>query len=372
MTSATVPSHQADAPASAASHVTAWAWALALAAMWVWTWLHLSLAWRSFPNYEYGWAVPFLALYLARQRLTAHPDAVGAPGIGGGLLALIAAGAWAAFMFGELLRSIDPVWRPSGILMSAACTVLTAAWLVRLGGWRLLGVLAFPLAFTWVAVPWPTFAESFVTKGLKHFVTAVNVEALNATGVSAIQQGNVIDLARGTVVVDGACSGVNSLQSSLMIALFLGELFRFRLGRRIAIVAIAVVIAVCGNILRTFTLARLVHSIGEGAVDTYHDTLGLIAIISIYAAIIVVAWFMASESGLPARPSGWSARGYLRAATRLSPLGATVAALAFLSPSGAGESVVCGEPRRRDPQADTARSFSSATTRSRRSGKWSR
>jgi exosortase len=329
MTAAGTATHTPAAPASA--HVAAWAWALALAAMWIWTWLHLSLAWRSFPNYEYGFAVPFLALYLARQRLAAHPEAAGAPGIGGWLLGLVAIGAWAAFFLGELLRSVDPVWRPSGILLSLACTVLTGAWLVRLGGWRLLWVLAFPLAFTWTAVPWPTFAESWLTKGLKHFVTAVNVEILNATGVAAMQQGNVIDLVNGTVVVDGACSGVNSLQSSLMIALFLGELFRFTVVRRVALIGVAVLIAIVGNIARTFTLARLVHALGEGAVDTYHDTLGLIAIVAIYGAIIVAGWWMAGAGGMPARAAGWSADGYVRAAMRFSPLGAAVAALAILA-----------------------------------------
>lgn len=334
MTTATDPAaatSQAPDPVPPTAHVAAWAWALALAAMWIWTWLHLSLAWRSFPNYEYGFAVPFLALYLARQRLASHPAPVGQPGIGGALLGLVAIGGWAGFFLGELLRSVDPVWRPSGILMSLACTGLTAAWLVRLGGWRLLWVLAFPLAFTWTAVPWPTFAESWLTKGLKHFVTAVNVEILNLIGVAAEQKGNVIDLVNGTVVVDGACSGVNSLQSSLMIALFLGELFRFTVLRRIVLIGLAVLIAICGNIARTFTLAWLVHLQGEGAVETYHDSLGLIAIVAIYGAIIVVGWRMSGAGGLPSRPTGWGAEGYVRAATRLSPIGAAVAALAMLT-----------------------------------------
>jgi exosortase len=322
-----------EAPETVAppTSVAAWAWGLALGGMWVWTWLHLSLAWRSFPNYEYGFAVPFLALYLARQRLASRPDAVGSPALGGALFALIAVGAWSVFMLAELLRSIDPVWRPCGMLMAAACTVWTAAWLLRGGGWRLLGVLAFPLAFTWVAVPWPTFVESYVTKGLKHFVTVVDVEALNLTGVPAMRHGNVIDLVSGSVVVDGACSGVNSLQSSLMIALFLGELFRFGVARRILLVALGVVIAICGNMVRTYTLARLVNALGEGAIETYHDHLGLVAIIGIYAAIIAVGWLLARESGLPLRTPHSPGAGYLRAAARLSPIGAGLAALAVLT-----------------------------------------
>jgi len=328
---ASAPSADLKAPGAPGSRVALWGWLVALGAMWGWTWLHLSLAWRSFPNYEYGVAVPFLALYLARQRYVSHPAPLGPPGIGGGLLGLVALVAWAGFFLGELLRSIDPVWRPGGILLALCCTGLTAAWLVRWGGWRLLGVLAFPLAFTWVAVPWPTFIESALTQGLKRFVTGVNVEALNATGVAAIQQANVIDLLRGTVVVDGACSGVNSLQSSLMIALFLGELFRFSAVRRIVLVAVAVGIAICGNIARTFTLARLVDALGEGAIETYHDSLGLAAILGIYAAIILVGWRMSGGATRTVRGSETVDPRAGAVGARLSAPAAGFAALAFLA-----------------------------------------
>ncbi len=314
-------------------NVAGWAWGLAIAGVWLWTWRHLALAWGAFPNYEYGYAVPFLALYLAWQRLSADPDALSPKNpraIGGGLFAVVACGAWGGFMLGELLRCIDPVWRPIGLLLMAACTALTTAWLLRTGGWRLLACVAFPLAFTWVAVPWPTFMEASLTKGLKHFVTATNVEALNAIGVAAIQQGNVIDLVGGTVVVDGACSGVNSLQSSLMIALFLGELFRFGFGRRVFLIAAGLGIAICGNMVRTFSLAWLVHREGHGAVERYHDTLGLVAILAIYAAIIALGWLLA-RSGLPPRPQSLPQAGAMFAAARQSPFAAGFGAVAFLA-----------------------------------------
>jgi hypothetical protein len=49
------------------------------------------------------------------------------------------------------------------------------------------------------------------------------VEVLGWVGVPAAEQGNLIEIAAGTVNVNEACSGVRSLQSSFMAALFLGE-----------------------------------------------------------------------------------------------------------------------------------------------------
>ncbi len=313
------------------------AWGVALAAVWLWTWHHLSLAWSALPNYQYGFAVPLLSLYLARHRFASETESFVASNrwfLQPGVFLAIALLAWSGFTFAELLRRIDPLWRPISFLMMSAATLLTVGWVLRIGGGKLLRALAFPLAFTWTAVPWPTFLETLVTKGLKHFVTAVDVGILNATGVLAFQRANVIDLVGSTVVVDGACSGVNSLQSSIMVTLFLGELFRFRAARRLWLIAAGVVIAIFGNLVRTYLLARLVHIFGEDAIATYHDRLGDAAIITIYLAIIGLAWLMARKTGLPPARDGVAQAGCLLAAARLSPAGAAVALVAFLSVPG--------------------------------------
>ena len=57
------------------------------------------------------------------------------------------------------------------------------------------------------------------------------------------------------VGVDEACSGIRSFDATLMISLFLGELYRFGLLRRIGLVGFGVALAFGCNIVRTLILA---------------------------------------------------------------------------------------------------------------------
>jgi hypothetical protein len=51
--------------------------------------------------------------------------------------------------------------------------------------------------------------------------------------------------------IDEACSGVRSLQATLMVSLFLGEIHRLKIGARVALVAIGFGAAFLTNIGRS-------------------------------------------------------------------------------------------------------------------------
>ena len=53
------------------------------------------------------------------------------------------------------------------------------------------------MLFFLVAVPWPTQFEQVVIQGLMRAVASINVEVLNAIGISAVQMGNVIEVGSG-------------------------------------------------------------------------------------------------------------------------------------------------------------------------------
>jgi hypothetical protein len=55
--------------------------------------------------------------------------------------------------------------------------------------------------------------------------TSVTVELLTLFHFP-VQHGNVIEVRTGFLGVDEACSGRRSLQATLMVSLFLGELYR--------------------------------------------------------------------------------------------------------------------------------------------------
>src|SRR5258708_3331714 len=68
-------------------------------------------------------------------------------------------------------------------------------------------------------------------------------ETLARLGLPSVLHGNIIEVSRGMVGIDDACSGIRSFQATLMIALFFGELYSLRLARRmlcvIAVFALA-------------------------------------------------------------------------------------------------------------------------------------
>jgi len=261
------------------------AWLAALVCLWVWTWLHLSEEWGANEQYQYGFAVPFLFLYLflekwrggfAEQRATWKSIA-------------ILAAVWMVFLFAELLRQQDPIWRMTGASMMIAATALTVVWLHRCGGSALVRALVFPLAFVWLALPWPVPVELYLTQNILSVLSTGTVVLMNWAGVAALQHGNAIELTHGMVGIDTACSGIQSLQASVMAALFLGEFYRLNWIRRGWLLGLSLVTAMAVNFGRVFSLTYLVHLYGESATALYHDKVGYTASAITFLLILLLA-----------------------------------------------------------------------------------
>jgi len=296
------------------------AWALAYAFAWFWAWHHLSLEWIANEQYQYGWGVPALFALCAIRRW----HGVFSPSNRWLVWIFLVLGG-AAFWLGELLRWHDPIWRLTGGLLVLGATFLSAAACIQMGGWSLLKRQLFPLAFAWTALPWPTNAELFVTQNSLRFLTEVTVGILNILGFAALQRGNLIELANCTVGIETACSGVQSLQSSLMAALFLGEFFRFAIKHRIGLVAAGWGVALLTNLLRVLCLSLLAASSGTAAVDRWHPLVGGIATVVIFASLIGIArWLEKSQQPQPSPQSGGIPRAN-------SPLTACTALCLFLA-----------------------------------------
>ncbi len=251
---------------------------LPLAGYWLVLIYYLGAQWSVYEQYNYGWAVPFLCLYLIWRRcargnaetLKAETLKSLAPGAGEEQKAESAGGkaeklksrnaeipvpfsfsAFQLFSFCFLcllyaptrfLHEANPTWRLTSLLWTLeviALTLLCMLWrwaqppprdLVRFRTQFQLSAFsfsdfAFPICFFLVAVPWPSGLENFLTQSLMRLNTATTVELLGFFGIPAVQQGNVIEVGTGVVGIDEACSGIRSLQAALMISLFLGELY---------------------------------------------------------------------------------------------------------------------------------------------------
>jgi exosortase len=171
----------------------------------------------------------------------------------------------------ELIRLAPMPWRlPLWLIygMAAGASFLTT---FRSTGWPGVKSVAFPILFMALAVPWPVALEVPLSHGLGSAIAWASGELLQLAGIANRVEGRLIEVARGTLGVEEACSGIRSLHTGIAFALALGEWHHLRWGRRMGLLGLAVLGAVALNILRTTFLAAGVARQGPSFLDAGHD-----------------------------------------------------------------------------------------------------
>ena len=248
-----------------------------LAALWFSTLNQLRVEWSVNAQYAYGWTVPFLALYLFAERWKTRPAtaAVRSWKVPAGVVAVLGL----MLLPLRVIQEGAPDWRLVSWAMAGVSLGLSLGLLYFAGGRPWLKHFVWPICFLLVAVPWPVPFEQGVIQRLMSAVATICVDALGWAGIPATQHGNVIEVSSGVVGVEEACSGVRSLQTTLMAALFLGELFRFGWARRLILLGGGLVLAFVCNAGRAFFLVWLSVSRGNEAIAKWHDAVGLIVLL---------------------------------------------------------------------------------------------
>lgn len=265
------------------------------AALWLLLCRHLSGEWSVNEQYSYGWFVPFFVVVLFWLRWEDKPRVKFE--IRNSKFEIVAAAvAILALLLLLPLRLFEignPDWRPLGWLHAAVVVTVTLLFIWYAAGRSWLRHFAVPVSFMFVAVPWVTPIEAPVIQGLMHGIAAALSETLNLFGIPSQLEGNVIRVSSGLVGVSEACSGVRSLQTSLMIGLLLGEVKRLSTGRRVTLVAGAVTIAIAANFCRAFFLVWVAATKSISATERWHDFAGY----SIVAAVFIGSLALASLLG---------------------------------------------------------------------------
>lgn len=264
----------------------------------LWVWLVWACAgeWTHNAEYRYGWLVPPLAVYFAAKRLASGLSGMRPPAAGVWPWMLLIVVALAAGVV-ELGRLAPLYWRvfPWTIYAMAAAATLLCAWLA--GGPRLARMVGFPVLFMATGIPWPQMIESPVTQGLMIWIAGLLAELLPLAGVPAHAAGTTIVLPNCVVGVEEACSGLRSLQASLMISLAAGEFCRLGPRGRVVLAGIGVVFALVVNLLRTALLVFAGADGGEAAIERIHGFAAYGALGLLAAGIFVLAWLLRGRGG---------------------------------------------------------------------------
>jgi exosortase/archaeosortase family protein len=146
-----------------------------------------------------------------------------------------------------------------------------------------------------VAVPWPSGLESALTQSLRRINVATTTELLGLFGIPAVQHANVIEVGTGVVGIDEPCSGIRSLQATLMISLFLGELYRLAVARRVWLVVSGFALAFVFNVGRTLVLTVVASVKGVGAVASWHDPAGVTILVGCFLSLWLIALLLRGQ-----------------------------------------------------------------------------
>jgi exosortase len=261
----------------------------ALAACWASLFSALHREWDINPQYSYGYVVPLLGAMLVWRRWPERPGSL--PGTS--LLAGIVAGGLVALLLPlAVIGEANPEWRmlywAHGILVLG----LSFCLLYRAGGWSWVAFFAPPLAFMLIAIPWPMEWEQAIIQNLMRLVAALTIQVAGWLGIPAVQHGNLIEVATGVVGINEACSGIRSLQSGLMLSLFLGEMYRLSALRRNILVAASLLCVLLANVARTTFLTWAAANQGLKRMEAWHDTAGLLVMIIVLPSLFTLAhWF---------------------------------------------------------------------------------
>lgn len=323
---------------------------------WLWFSLinHLRIEWSVNPQYSYGWAVPFLCLYLiyhGRQESEARnqksevrgqgrEDATRGAAVGNtvsdfrfqNLIVAVFGMLWLPV---RLVEEANPQWRLSVWALALTVVGLTLALLWRLfvdsgptpspprleraregeasgpstphsrfplSTFRIQNFV-FPILFFLVAVPWPTLVEAPVIQSLTRANTAVTIEIVNLLGIPAVQHGNVIEVGSGMVGIDEGCSGIRSFQATLMISLFLGALWRLSVLRRLTLCLSGFVLSFVFNVGRTTLLTWVASRQGIKAIDRWHDPAGVTILVGCFLSLWLLGQLLSRRRDSAPSPS---------------------------------------------------------------------
>lgn len=144
------------------------------------------------------------------------------------------------------------------LVMQLAFVGMLAIGLAAVMGWPACRQALFPLGFLFLAVPMGLSLEPPMMDLTAHYT----VKMIQYTGIPVYQEGRFFQLPTGSWSVVEACSGVRYLIASITLGLLYAHLNYRSMKRKLAFIALSVVVPVVANVLRAYLIVMLGHLSG--------------------------------------------------------------------------------------------------------------
>lgn len=224
-------------------------------------------------------------------------------------LALAATG----FLVWTGLKEVPRPWAAGAGWFTAACLglaflILTAATLLWSGWMGAIGTFVLALGVVWWLGGWPLTRallpaafmaltvlrppmdlDGRLTMKLQALATQWSSVALDGLGVTHALSGNVIEIPKHRLMVEEACSGINSILSTTAVCLFFCLWQRRKVLHILAMLAMTVGFVLLGNVTRIVSGAWLRYKFDvDILVGWKHETIGLV-LFACYLGLILSA-----------------------------------------------------------------------------------
>jgi exosortase len=292
---------------------------------------HLWPEWTQDPDLSHAFLMPAICvvlLYMGRRPGAADTLAPSTAALLAGTLGSAAVAG--LLVAGLLAATVDWASQVVDFALTGSFALLgcgaVAAFADRRVAWVRFNWTSLAAAALWpLCSPLPPGTYSRLTVGLQLWVSDGVVRALEILGIAAHQHGNIIELARGTVGIEEACSGVRSLVSCVFTGLLLSAALIRRPWARLAVIALSAPLALAMNFIRSLLLTLLVNG-GVRVEGAWHDATGYAVLVVTAALLFGVA--VALDGGAPgqkAAPGPAGARGAAPAVSAQAVLGGALA-----------------------------------------------
>ena len=184
----------------------------------------------------------------------------------------------------------------SEIPVIAGCVLLLA-------GWKVLRILAFPIGFLIFSAPAPGWMVDAATVPLKVLISDLVTQVLYSAGYPIAQNGVVIMIGSYELLVQDACSGMNSIFALSAIGVFYVYAFRWQEKiRGLILISLIIPITITANFLRVLTLVLIAYYGGVDKIEgPLHDLTGIALFIVAVILMFLCDGFLTVCSGFVRR-----------------------------------------------------------------------
>jgi len=248
--------------------------------------------WWNDPDYSHGMIVPFVAAYIVFRRREVMLRLPRRPMLMPAM----------ALIFVSQVVFLAGYFGAEFFLQRSSIVVFVAGMIVLLLGWNYLRHLLLPLLLLELCIPLPAVLMNQITLPLQ-LLASVGAEAvLRTCGVSVYRTGNLLQMARQTLNVAEACSGIRSLVSLITLAVIMVSFTRLHWLARIVFIFSAAGVAIIANGIRVSAAGLLGYYVGM------RYTIGLWHLVEGWSVFVIAFLLLSGELKLMERISHRGAR----------------------------------------------------------------